>query len=59
MQWMHEMNELIHERNSSLDECTKRINEIYEQYDEVVEACAHQYALLLEQDDIHMQSTPQ
>ena len=29
-----------------------RINQIYEQYDQVVEACAHQHALLLEQDDL-------
>lgn len=29
-----------------------RINQIYEQYNQVVEACAHHYALLLEQDDL-------
>ncbi len=29
-----------------------RINQIYEQYNQVVEACAHQYALLLDQDDL-------
>jgi hypothetical protein len=29
-----------------------RINQIYEQYNQVVEACAHQHALLLEQDGL-------
>jgi uncharacterized protein Yka (UPF0111/DUF47 family) len=29
-----------------------RINQIYEQYNQVVEACAHQHALLLKQDDL-------
>lgn len=35
-----------------LESIDLRINQIYEQYNQVVEACAHQHALLLEQEDL-------
>ena len=57
LQVIHDMAKALEEGVEKLPEkklqaIDLRINEIYEQYDEVVEACAHQYALLLEQDDL-------
>ena len=54
---IHDMAKALEEGVEKLPEkklqaIDRRINKIYEQYDQVVEACAHQYALLLQQDDL-------